>query len=124
VLTLLFSMLFKWCPDREMAWRDIWPGGAITALLFNIGKVTISWDIGTQGLESTYGAAAAIVVLLIWICYSAQIVLIGAEVTHVYAARRHERRPNPRKPSPVVPIVWRLGCSSAIRGARRLPRRS
>ena len=97
VLTLLFSMLFKWFPDREMAWRDVWPGAVMTALLFNIGKVAISWYIGTQALESTYGAAASIVVLLIWIYYSAQIVLFGAEVTHVYAGRRHEQRPTPRK---------------------------
>ena len=62
-------MLFKWFPDREMAWRDVWPGAVMTALLFNIGKVAISWYIGTQALESTYGAAASIVVLLIWIYY-------------------------------------------------------
>ena len=97
VLTLLFAMLFKWFPNREMAWRDVWPGAVMTALLFNIGKIAISWYIGTQALESTYGAAASIVVLLIWIYYSAQIVLFGAEVTHVYTGRRHEQRPTPRK---------------------------
>ena len=97
VLTLLFAMLFKWFPDREMAWRDVWPGAVMTALLFNIGKVGISWYNGTQAQESTYGAAASIVVLLIWIYYSAQIVLFGAEVTHVYAGRRHEQRSILRK---------------------------
>lgn len=83
VLSALFAMLFKWFPDANVAWRDAWIGGAATALLFNTGKTAISWYIGTQGLESTYGAAASLVVLLIWIYYSAQILLYGAEVTHV-----------------------------------------
>jgi membrane protein len=87
VLTLLFSMLFKWLPDRRLAWRDVWLGGLATAVLFNIGKSAIAWYIGTQGFESTYGAAASIVVLLIWVYYSAQIVLFGAELTQAYAAR-------------------------------------
>jgi membrane protein len=88
VLTLLFSMLFKWLPGRQLAWRDVWLGGFATALLFNIGKSAIAWYIGTQGFESTYGAAASIVVLLIWVYYSAQIVLFGAELTQAYAAQR------------------------------------
>jgi membrane protein len=94
VLTLLFSMLFRWLPDRQLAWRDVWLGGLATALLFNVGKSAIAWYIGTQGLESTYGAAASIVVLLIWVYYSAQIVLFGAELTQAYAAPRSadERR--------------------------------
>jgi membrane protein len=87
VLTLLFAMLFKWFPDTIMPWRLVWPGALVTALLFNVGKSAISWYIGTQGLESTYGAAASIVVLLIWVYYSAQIVLFGAELTHAYAAQ-------------------------------------
>jgi membrane protein len=85
VLTLLFSMLFKWLPDRQLEWREVVVGGFATALLFNIGKTAIAWYIGTQGLESTYGAAASIVVLLIWVYYSAQIVLFGAELTRAYA---------------------------------------
>jgi membrane protein len=88
VLALLFSMLFKWLPDRQLAWRDVWLGGFVTALLFNVGKSAIAWYIGTQVFESTYGAAASLVVLLIWVYYSAQIVLFGAELTRAYAARR------------------------------------
>ncbi len=83
VLSGLFAMLFRWFPDADVAWRDALIGGLTTAMLFNIGKAAISWYIGTQGLESTYGAAASLVVLLIWIYYSAQILLYGAEVTHV-----------------------------------------
>jgi membrane protein len=86
-LTVLFALLFKWFPDAEVAWQDAWRGGAVTALLFNIGKLAIAWYIGTQALESTYGAAASVVVLLVWVYYSAQIVLYGAEFTHALSAR-------------------------------------
>ncbi len=92
VLSVLFAMLFKWFPDTEVAWGDVLPGAVATALLFNLGKFAIGWYIGTQGLESTYGAAASIVVLLVWVYYSAQIVLFGAEVTHAYASERGSRR--------------------------------
>jgi membrane protein len=85
VLTALFAMLFKWFPDASIAWRDVWLGALITALLFNVGKLLIGWYVGTQGVASTYGAAGSIVVLLIWVYYSAQIVLFGAEFTHAYA---------------------------------------
>lgn len=90
VLTLLFAMLFKWLPDTQLSWRQVWPGALVTALLFNVGKSAIGWYIGTQGFESTYGAAASIVVVLIWVYYAAQIVLFGAEITHVYARPANE----------------------------------
>jgi membrane protein len=92
ILMALFAMLFKWFPDTPIAWRDVLPGAVATALLFNVGKLAIGWYIGTQGLESTYGAAASIVVLLIWVYYSAQIVLFGAELTHAYAAEGGSRQ--------------------------------
>jgi membrane protein len=92
VLAALFAMLFKWFPDTEVAWHDVWFGAIFTALLFNVGKLLIGWYVGSQGLESTYGAAASIIVLLIWVYYSAQIVLFGAELTHAYAAGRGSRR--------------------------------
>ena len=66
VLSSLFGMLFKWFPDTPISWRVVWPGAIATALLFNIGKAAIAWYIGTQGLESTYGAAASIVVYNHW----------------------------------------------------------
>jgi membrane protein len=83
VLAVLFAMLFKWFPDANVQWKDALAGGVATSILFNVGKLAIAWYIGSQGLESTYGAAASIVVLLIWVYYSAQIILFGAEVTHV-----------------------------------------
>jgi membrane protein len=88
VITLLFAMMFKWLPDTPVRWRDVWLGAAIMAALFEIGKLLIGLYIGKQALESTYGAAASLVVLLIWIYYSSQIVLMGAEFTHVYASHR------------------------------------
>jgi len=85
VITLLFAMMFKWLPDIAIGWRDVLPGAFLTAALFEIGKQLIGIYIGKQGLESTYGAAASIVVVLIWVYYSAQILLFGAEFTNVVA---------------------------------------
>ena len=90
--SVLFAMMFKWLPDDEISWRDVWLGGVVTAVLFEIGKFLIGFYIGKQGLESTFGAASSIVVLLIWVYYSAQIVLYGAEFTYVYAANYGSRR--------------------------------
>jgi membrane protein len=85
VVAILFAMMFKWLPDASLAWRNVWLGAFLTALFFEVGKAAIGFYIGKQGLESTYGAAASIVVLLIWVYYTSQIVLMGAEVTHAYA---------------------------------------
>ncbi len=104
VLGTLFAMLYKWFPDADVGWREAWAGGLVTAVLFNIGKTAISWYIGTQGLESTYGAAASLVVLLIWIYYSAQILLYGAEITHVLWASSRDND----KSSPATQINSRL----------------
>jgi len=88
LVTALFAMMFKWLPDTDVNWRDIWFGAMLTAALFEIGKFLIGYYVGKLGLESTYGAAASLVMLLIWVYYSSQIVLLGAEFTHVYAQRR------------------------------------
>ena len=92
VSILLFAMMFKWLPDTDIGWRDVWLGGVVTALLFEIGKFAIGFYVGKQGLESTFGAASSIVVLLIWVYYSAQIVLYGGEFTYAYAMRYGSRR--------------------------------
>jgi membrane protein len=92
LITALFAMLFKWFPDTEVAWRDVWLGAAFTALLFNVGKLLIGWYVAYATFESTYGAAASIVVLLIWVYYSAQILLLGAEFTHAFASETGSRR--------------------------------
>ncbi len=92
VITLLFAMMFKWLPDAPVYWRDVWLGAALTAALFEAGKFLIGYYVGKLALQSTYGAAASLVMLLIWVYYSAQIVLLGAEFTHVYARRHSARR--------------------------------
>ena len=94
VISLLFALMFKWLPDADVAWRDVWLGAVGTAALFEIGKYVIGFYIGKQGLESKYGAAASIVVVLIWVYYSAQIVLLGAEFTN---ARRKQREVGSRR---------------------------
>lgn len=91
ILTLLFGMIFKVLPDVEIAWSDVWVGAAITALLFTIGKLLIGLYLGRSSVSSTYGAAGSLVILLLWIYYSAQVLLLGAEFTQVYAARYGSR---------------------------------
>jgi uncharacterized BrkB/YihY/UPF0761 family membrane protein len=85
VISLLFAMMFKWLSDAEVRWSDVWLGAIGTAALFEVGKFAISFYIGKQGLESAYGAAASLVVVLIWVYFSAQIVLFGAELTNATA---------------------------------------
>ena len=88
VISLLFAMMFKWLPDAPVDWYDVWLGAILTAFFFEIGKLAIGFYIGKQGLESTYGAAASIIVVLIWVYYSSQIILMGAEITHAFAIHK------------------------------------
>ena len=85
VITVLFALIFKFLPDAEIAWRDVWLGAFVTALLFSIGKFLIGLYLGNSTVGSTFGAAGSLVLLLLWIYYSAQILLFGAEFTQVYA---------------------------------------
>ncbi len=85
LVILLFAMMFKYLPDVEVKWRDVWVGSAMTALLFLIGKWAIGLYLGSGAAGSAYGAASSLVTLLLWIYYSSQILLFGAEFTQVYA---------------------------------------
>jgi membrane protein len=87
LIASMFAMIYKWIPRVKVAWRDVWIGAALTALLFTVGKSLIGLYIGRSGVASPFGAAASLVVLLLWIYYSAQIFLLGAEFTWVYAGR-------------------------------------
>lgn len=87
VITLLFALIYKILPDVKISWSDVWIGAAMTALLFTFGKALIGLYLGNSSVASTYGAAGSFVVLLLWIYYSAQILLFGAEFTQVYANR-------------------------------------
>jgi membrane protein len=85
VVTLLFAATFKYVPDIEIEWRDVWIGAAVTALLFTVGKLAIGLYLGKAGVASAYGAAGSLVVVLVWVYYSAQILFLGAEFTKAYA---------------------------------------
>jgi membrane protein len=87
VTTLLFAAIYKLLPDAEIAWKDVFIGAAVTALLFSLGRYLIGLYLGQASVGSAYGAAGTLVVLLIWIYYSAQILFMGAEFTQVYANR-------------------------------------
>ena len=112
VITVLFAMMFKYLPDVKIAWRDVWIGAAVTAVLFTIGKFGLGLYLGRESATSIYGAAGSIVALLLWVYYSAMILFFGAEFTQVYAkahnrslvtARRrahHRRRPRASRVCP------------------------
>lgn len=87
IITLVFALLFKYLPETEMAWGDVFLGGFVTALLFLLGKVAIGIYLGNSSVGTTFGAAGSLALLLIWVYYSAQILYFGAEFTQVYANR-------------------------------------
>ncbi|HVN35787.1 MAG TPA: YihY/virulence factor BrkB family protein [Casimicrobiaceae bacterium] len=89
--TTLFAMIYKWMPRAKVAWHDVWMGAGVTAVLFEIGKLLIGVYVGKAAIGSAFGAAGSLVVLLVWVYYSAQIFLLGAEFTWVYANDRRER---------------------------------
>lgn len=86
VTTLLFALIYKVLPDAEIGWREVWIGATVTALLFTIGKWLLGIYFGYSSTSSAYGAAGSLMVMLIWIYYSAQIFFFGAEYTQVYAS--------------------------------------
>ena len=87
IITALFAGIYKALPDVTLEWRDVFLGAAVTSLLFNVGKFLIGLYLGTSTLASAYGAAGSLVVLLVWVYYSAQIFFLGAEFTQVFANR-------------------------------------
>ena len=98
VITFLFAAMYKVMPDVKIEWRDVLLGGAVTSLLFTIGKLVLGIYLGRASFASTYGAAASIVVLIAWVYYSAQIFFLGAELTRAFFSR-HGSASTPR-PSP------------------------
>jgi hypothetical protein len=111
IVTLLFAAIYKVLPDVDIAWSDVWIGGAVTALLFSIGKLLIGLYLGYASVGSTFGAAGSLMVFLLWVYYSAQILLFGAEFTQVYA-RRYGSRIRPSEGA-----VSLTEASRAIQGA-------
>jgi membrane protein len=86
--TILFATIFRILPDTKILWRQVWIGAAITATLFTLGKAVIAVYLGQTSLASPYGAAGSLVILLLWLYYSAVILFFGAEITHVFATQR------------------------------------
>lgn len=87
IVTLLFAVIYKFLPDVKIAWQDVWVGALVTALLFNLGRSLIGLYLSFGNVGSAFGAAGTLVILLIWVYYSAQIYLFGAEFTKVYAMK-------------------------------------
>ncbi len=92
VITLLFAVIYRVLPETRVTWRDVWLGALSAALLFTVGKFALGLYLTYSNIRTVFGAASSFVVILIWIYYSAQIFLYGAEVCHVYAARRPDSR--------------------------------
>ena len=91
LVTVLFALLYRVLPDTWVAWRDVWTGAAITALLFSLGKALIGLYLGHTTTSTPFGAAGSVVIFLLWVYYSAQIFLFGAEFSEVYAMARRAR---------------------------------
>jgi membrane protein len=114
VISILFAMVYKLLPDVELTWSDVWVGGLVTAGLFTVGKFLIGLYLGTSAFASSYGAAGSVIVLLLWVYYSAQVVLLGAEFTREYV-KEFGRRPPPsefatKDPAPPLkPVRARKG---------------
>ena len=103
VITLLFAMTYRILPDVKIDWRDVWLGSLLTALLFVIGKTLIGLYLGRTGVASAYGAAGSLVVILLWVYYSALIFFFGAEFTRVYSRQFRAARAKPEEGAVRVP---------------------
>ena len=95
LIAVLFAAIYKILPDKKLEWRDVMFGAIATSLLFAIGKSIIGWYLGSSAVASTYGAAGALMLVLLWIYYSSQIFLLGAEFTKVYANRHGSQKNEP-----------------------------
>ena len=105
IITTLFAMLYRFLPDVELLWSDVITGAFVTAVLFTFGKQAIGLYLGQSSTASSYGAAGSVIVLLLWVYYSTQILLLGAEFTRLYA-ETHGSRPQPEvfaEPDPAAP---------------------
>jgi membrane protein len=96
VTTVLFALLFRFLPDVQLRWRDVTTGAFVTAILFTVGKQLIGLYLGQSGTATSYGAAGSVMVLLLWVYYVSQLVLLGAEFTRVYT-RREGSKPQPQE---------------------------
>jgi len=117
VLTIMFALLFRYVLDAEVRWRDVWRGGVVTAGLFTLGKTAIGNYLGQASVGSAYGAVGSLVVLLVWVYYSALIVFFGAEFTHAWAMRQGAVAPKPHAVAGVAPQTKRDAAAERTPGA-------
>lgn len=103
VITIVFALMFKYLPDTEIAWPDIWLGSAITSALFGVGKFAIGFYLGASDVGSAYGAAGSLIIVLVWIYYSSVILLYGAEFTQVWSSRRRRRESAAKAQNRIAP---------------------
>ena len=110
MITAIFAMVFKIIPRVPIRWRDVWLGAMLTALLFNLAKTFLAMYLGSSSISTTYGAASSLMILMIWVYYSAQVFLFGAEFTRVYTQRFGSMRPQPpaEQPEAVSPPEQRI----------------
>lgn len=92
VIALLFALIFRVVPDTRITWGDVWLGASIAAVLFVAGKYVLGFYFGRSAIASSYGAAGSLIIILVWVFYSAQILFFGAEFTRVYALRYGSHR--------------------------------
>jgi membrane protein len=105
LISFLFAAIYKVLPDRDLEWGDVVVGAIVTAVLFTIGKSLISWYIGSSAVASSFGAAGALIVLLVWVYYSVQIFLLGAEFTKVYANTHGSKQGAPFSEDPPLGLT-------------------
>jgi uncharacterized BrkB/YihY/UPF0761 family membrane protein len=115
VITAIFALLFRLLPDIQISWHDVWLGAAFTAVLFTLGKYALGMYLGKASFGSTYGAAGSLVIVLVWVYYSAQILFFGAEFTQVYA-REYGTDPMKQRPVAAPEARKQEWASSAARG--------
>lgn len=122
VITVLFAAIFRFLPDLKIEWRDVWFGAAFTALLFVLGKFGLGIYFGKSAVGSSYGAAGALVLVLLWIYYAAQIVLFGAEFTQVYARSHGSHKGKAAVPPPLLlPAPQEKAPAAAKGGGKAIP---
>ncbi len=120
IVALVIALIFKYLPDVKIDWKDVWVGAVVTAVLFEIGNFLIGLYLGHSAVTSAYGAAGSLVILLVWIYYSAQILFMGAEFTQVYA-RRHGEIIEPEENFQKMPFSKKATASSTRPAAEHTP---
>lgn len=121
VVTVLFAMIYKILPSPRLEWRDVWMGAAVTAVLFWIGKFAIALYVSRAGIASSFGAAGTIVVLVMWVYYSAQVFFLGAEFTKEFALRHGSKR-GERRPRRALGEMRAANDDGMVPGSRTPPR--